>query len=57
MLKIMEKIKYEISRWKATIEVLLDREAIEQIRRSEKDVKDGKVHKWEDVKKELLLKK
>jgi len=57
MLKIVEKIKYEISRWKATIEILIDREAMEQIRRSEKDIKDGKVHKWEDVKKELLLKK
>lgn len=40
-----------------TLETLSDRELMDQIRESEKDIKAGRVHDWEDIKKELGLEK
>lgn len=39
----------------ATIETLSDPELMEQIRASEKDIKAGRVRRWEDIKAELGL--
>lgn len=45
----------EIASWEATMETLADKEVMDQIKESERDIKAGKVHDWEDVKKELGL--
>ena len=38
-----------------TLEVLADEEAIEDLRQSDEDVKAGRVHDWEDVKRDPRL--
>ncbi|MBI4059195.1 type II toxin-antitoxin system Phd/YefM family antitoxin [Candidatus Microgenomates bacterium] len=38
-----------------TLETLSDPELMEQIKESKKDIKAGRVHNWEDVKKEFSL--
>ena len=45
----------EYESMKATIEVLKDKELMEQIRESEKAIGEGKVKKWKDLMKELDL--
>lgn len=48
---IMSAREYE--GWKETNEILADNKLMKAIRQGEKDLKKGKVHDWEDVKKEL----
>lgn len=36
-----------------TNEILADKELMRAIKQSEKEIKDGKIYDWEDVKKEL----
>lgn len=40
-----------IGEWEATIGILRDKDLIEQIRRSERDLKEGKTVAWRDVKR------
>lgn len=49
---ILMSIK-EYESWKETMEILSDPELMEAIREGEKDIKEGRVYNWEDVKKEL----
>ena len=44
----------EYDSMKATIEVLSDPELMDQIKKSEKDIKEGKVSKWDAFVKETL---
>ncbi|HBQ50732.1 TPA: type II toxin-antitoxin system Phd/YefM family antitoxin [Candidatus Daviesbacteria bacterium] len=48
---IMSAREYE--GWKETNEILADRGLMKAIKRGEKDIEEGKVSDWEDVKKEL----
>ncbi len=48
---IISKDEYETM--KATIEVLSDKELMEQLRKSKEDIKKGRVKKWDDFIKEL----
>ena len=41
--------------WEETIEVLQDEELLQMLRQSEEDVKAGRVHDWEEVKRDLDL--
>lgn len=41
--------------WEETIEVLSDEELMEDLRRSEEDVQAGRVHDWDEVKRDLGL--
>ena len=41
----------------ATLDVMSDPELMDQIRESDKDIEAGRVHDWEDVKRELHLEK
>ena len=50
---IMNKEEYDS--WNDTMEVLADEELMRQIRQGEKDIKAGRLHDWEDIKKELKL--
>ncbi len=50
---IMSHAEYES--WKETNEILADKELIKAIKKGEKDVDAGRLHDWEDVKKELGL--
>ena len=55
-LKLSEKESYENVIW----DLVEDREEISEetkrkIERAEEDIKHGRVHKWEDVKKELNI--
>ncbi|MBI2621544.1 MAG: type II toxin-antitoxin system Phd/YefM family antitoxin [Candidatus Levybacteria bacterium] len=45
----------EFESWKETTEILSDPSLMKAIRQGEKDEALGKVHDWEDVKKELGL--
>ena len=45
----------EFESWKETTEILADPSLMEAIREGEEDIAAGKVHDWEDVKKELDL--
>lgn len=45
----------ELRSWEVTMEVMQDKELMDQIRESEKDIKAGRVYDWEDIKKELGL--
>ena len=45
----------EYESMKSTIEVLSDKELMKQIQESKKAVVEGKVKKWDDLKKELEL--
>lgn len=53
----IEKIKRNISKLteseKATIELLLDKEAQENLNLSLKDAEEGNLISWEDIKKEI----
>ncbi len=53
MEKGLEEMKKEIESWKATLETLKDEEVMEQIRRSEEEIKEGKGESWRKVKKDL----
>jgi prevent-host-death family protein len=41
--------------WEETMEVMSDPEAMEALRRSEEDVKAGRLHDWDEVKRDLGL--
>ena len=41
--------------WEETIEILSDPEAMDALRASEEDVKAGRVHEWDEVKRDLGL--
>lgn len=43
----------EFESWKETLEIMSDKKLMKAIRQGEKDVKEGRVYDWEDVKKEL----
>ena len=43
----------EYESWKETEEILADPKLMADIKESEEDIKAGRVHDWEDVKKEL----
>lgn len=43
----------EYDSMKATIEVLSDKMVMEQLRKSEEDIKSGRVKRWDDLIKEL----
>jgi len=45
----------EFESWKETTEILANPSLMKAIREGEKDIAAGKVHDWEDVKKELGL--
>ena len=45
----------EFESWQETIEILSDPSAMRAIRQGERDIKAGRVHRWEDVKKRLGL--
>lgn len=48
---IIPKDEYESM--KATIEVLTDKNLVEQLKKSKEDIKKGKVKKWDSFAKEL----
>ena len=41
--------------WEETIEVLSDEELLEDLRKSDEDVKAGRLHDWDEVKLDLGL--
>jgi antitoxin YefM len=43
----------EYESWKETEEILSDPKALDEIKKAEKEIKNGKWEDWEDVKKEL----
>ncbi len=45
----------EFESWKETTEILSDPSLMNAIREGEKDAASGRIHDWEDVKKELGL--
>ena len=45
----------EYESWKETEEILADKELMKAIKQGEKDIEDGNVHDWDEVKKELKL--
>lgn len=45
----------EFDSWKETNEILADKELMKAIKQGEKEIAEGKVYDWEDVKKELDL--
>jgi len=45
----------EYESWKETNEILADKKLMKAIKEGEEDIKAGRVHDWEDVKKELKL--
>ncbi|MBI2543463.1 MAG: hypothetical protein HYW24_04745 [Candidatus Aenigmarchaeota archaeon] len=47
----------EYDTMKATIEILSDPELMEQLRKSNEDIKAGRTKKWDDVLKELKQEK
>lgn len=47
----------EYESWKETNEILADKELMKAIREGEEDFAAGRIHDWEDVRKELKLKK
>lgn len=44
----------EYESWQETNEILSDPKLMKDIREGEKDIAEGRVYDWEDVKKELL---
>ena len=50
--KALEK---EVKELNKKIEILMDRELMEQVADSEKDIKKGRVRSWDEVKKELKI--
>ena len=45
----------ELESLKETIEIMSDKKLMKSIRQAEKDIAEGNVYDWEDVKKELGL--
>ena len=45
----------EYESWKETEEILADKELMKAIKQGEKDVEEGNMYDWDDVKKELKL--
>jgi len=45
----------EYESWKETEEILADKQLMKAIKQGEKDIEDGNVHDWDEVKKELKL--
>ncbi len=45
----------EYDSWKETNEILSDKQLMKAIRQGEKDIAEGRVYNWEDVKKELKI--
>ncbi len=45
----------EYESWKETEEILSDKQLIKAIKQGEKDIEDGNVYDWDEVKKELKL--
>ena len=45
----------EYESWKETEEILADKELTKAIKQGEKDIKEGNVYDWDEVKKELKL--
>jgi len=43
----------EYESWKETNEILADKRLMRAIEQGEKDLQEGRVYDWEDVKKEL----
>lgn len=43
----------EYESWKETTEIMSDPELMRAIKEGEKDIKDGKVYDWEEIKKGL----
>ena len=43
----------EFEGWQETLEILSDPAAMRALKQSERDIKAGRVHRWEDVKKRL----
>ena len=41
--------------WEETLEVLQDEELLEDLRKSDEDVRAGRVHDWDEVKRDLGL--
>ncbi len=50
---LMSVAEYES--WQETNEILADKALMRAIKQGEKDIKEGKVYDWEDVKKELAI--
>jgi undecaprenyl pyrophosphate synthase len=54
--KLYEKETYEEVIWDLIEDALeLSEETKKNIKQAEKEIKEGKVHKWEDVKKEFNI--
>lgn len=45
----------EYESWKETEEILADKQLMKAIKQGEKDIDEGKVQDWDEVKKELKL--
>ena len=45
----------EYESWKETEEILADKELMKAIKQGEKEIDEGKVQDWDEVKKELKL--
>lgn len=43
----------EYESWQETNEILADKKLTKDLREAEEDIRKGRVHDWEDVKKEL----
>ncbi|MDO8569977.1 MAG: type II toxin-antitoxin system Phd/YefM family antitoxin [Candidatus Daviesbacteria bacterium] len=43
----------EYEGWRETNEILADKKLMKAIKQGEKDIKEGRVYDWEDVKEEL----
>lgn len=43
----------EYESWKETNEILADKRLMKDLKEAEEDVRKGRVHDWEDVKKDL----
>lgn len=56
MRKLSEKESYESVIWDLIEDSMeLSEETKKEIAQAEKEIKDGKVHRWEDIKRELKL--
>ncbi|MDO8508825.1 MAG: hypothetical protein Q7S27_04025 [Nanoarchaeota archaeon] len=54
--KLYEKETYEEIIWDLIEDSLeISEESKRNITKSEKEIKEGKIHKWEDIKKELKI--
>ncbi len=45
----------EYESWKETEEILADKQLMKAIKQGERDIEDGNVYDWDEVKKELKL--